>query len=243
MNVMNDSLFLYFFEQYLIIIYRFRLQIFLNNSTTFGIKGFFHIDPLIIVAISPWNNINPLEHYQFLAFFTHCLFDLKILVMNLRKQTIVFLRQIELYHSVQTVWQSIIHNTSEHNYTQIVTPAQCSEESYRPLPAVCAHKCQLSPADAAHDCQPASPPSNVSIVHSPTDHTNCSRSGNPPTQVKLSPGPTDGQFTDKNGQVSVQSIFAQSDEPGVKWFLYWFKSFCTNISVWLHVLESLCEIV
>lgn len=56
-------------------------------------KGFFHIDPFIIVAIFSWNNMNPLEHYQLLAFFTHCLFDLKILVMILRKQTIAFLRQ------------------------------------------------------------------------------------------------------------------------------------------------------
>lgn len=124
------------------------------------------------------------------CFFSHCLFDLKI-VMILRKQTIAFLRHIAISPCPDclAIYKFIIHPNT---ITQIVTPAQWHYGSYRPFPAVRAHKCQLSPADEAHDCQPASPPSNVSTVHSPTDHTNCSRSGNLPTQVKLSPGPTDG---------------------------------------------------
>lgn len=80
-------------------------------------KGFFHIDPFIIVAISSWNNMNPLEHYQLLAFFTHCLFDLKILVMILRKQTIAFLRHIAISPCPDclAIYKFIIHpNTITH---------------------------------------------------------------------------------------------------------------------------------
>lgn len=80
-------------------------------------KGFFHIDPFIIVAISSWNNMNPLEHYQFLGFLTHCLFDLKILVMILRKQTIAFLRPIAISPCPDclAIYKFIIHpNTITH---------------------------------------------------------------------------------------------------------------------------------
>lgn len=97
-------------------------------------KGFFHIDPFIIVAISSWNNMNPLEHYQFLAFFTQCLFDLKILVMILRKQTIAFLRHIAISPCPDclAIYKFTIHpNTITHKLshqhneiTRVIAPFQ-----------------------------------------------------------------------------------------------------------------------
>lgn len=90
---------------------------FFNNSTKFGIKGIFpywSIHHSCNLFMKQYESIGTLP---IPCFFSHCLFDLKILVMILRKQTIAFLRPIAISPCPDclAIYKFIIHpNTITH---------------------------------------------------------------------------------------------------------------------------------
>lgn len=96
-------------------------------------KGLFHIDPFIIVAISSWNNMNPLELYQFLAFLATVCLIWKFLQWFSESRQLLFLDiAISPCPDCLAIYKFIIHpNTITHKLshqhneiTRVIAPFQ-----------------------------------------------------------------------------------------------------------------------